>query len=98
PVRADDAVARHDDRDGIASRRGTRCARRALGAGAPRELRVRDRLPVRDARDLAPDALLERRAAGRERQIEIAALAVEVFGELAGASRERRAGGILDPA
>ncbi len=76
-------MAGDDDADGVLAvgepdRAG--CAGRPDAVG---ELPVRDRLAVRDAPELAPDAALERRAVQVQRQVELGDLAREVGGQLA---------------
>ena len=88
-VRADHAVARDQDRDGVCAVRRAGGADRRRAPDAPGELRVRDRLAVADALQLVPDALLERRAARRDRQVERPAPAGEVLGELHARGAER---------
>ena len=58
-VAADDAVAGHDDRDRVASRRRADGAQPARVLDRARQLGVRDGLTVGDRGDRLPDALLE---------------------------------------
>src|SRR4029079_3675664 len=82
PATAHDAVARHDDRPGIAPGGGAR------GPGAAGVTRTRGERGIRrgatpgHAGDFAPDRALERRAAGNERQVEARARRGEVLVEL----------------
>src|SRR4051812_12298916 len=91
-------MARHDDRERIASG-GRACRARATRrTRAPRELRVGDHLAVRNARDLAPDAPLEAGAIARQHELEPEAMAVQVFQQLPLAFGERRVPWIFRPA
>ncbi len=72
PTRADHAVARHHDADGVTAVRHTHRPRRAGPADAPRDRAVGDGRAVgdvaqRDARPSAGTACLSARAAGRTR-------------------------------
>src|SRR5437763_13215933 len=81
-VAADDAVARHDDGDGIGSVRG---ADGAHGVGMPdvaRDGAVHRGRAVRDGAQAAPHALLKGGAVDREREVEVAQLAGEVRAQL----------------
>src|SRR5439155_12907687 len=96
-VRSDDAVARNDDADRIASGRGARGARAARASAAARELAVGDGLAETDSRDRLPYVPLKRRAFGCERGLEALALAAEVFGELLFRLAQRRVARIAPP-
>src|SRR6266536_1753240 len=75
-------MAGYDDRDGIG---GVRTAHGTSGSGAPDALcqgSVADGLAEWNADELRPDPLLEIAALWIEGQIEVAALAREVLGEL----------------
>src|SRR5258708_26066632 len=73
-VRSDDAVARNDDADRVASGRGARGARAAREPGAARELGVSDGVAETDRGDRFPYGPLKRRAFGCERGLEALAL------------------------
>src|SRR5437773_9719526 len=96
-VRSDDAVARNDDADRIASGRSARGARAAWASAAARELAVGDGLAETDSRDCLPHVLLKRRAFGCERGFEALALAAEVFGEFLFRLAQRRVARIPPP-
>src|SRR4051794_40074955 len=59
-VGADHAMARHDDRNGIAAIRVAHGTGARRLADAPGEFGIADRLPERDAQQLLPDSLLKR--------------------------------------
>ena len=90
-VRADDAVAREDDRDRVRGARPTGRAWRTGVAGPCRELAVTDRLAVRDPEHLLerpqPEAASERPV---ERHRELPSRAGEVLLELVPGRRDRR--------
>src|SRR6266853_1536920 len=96
-VRSDDAVARNDDADRIASGRGARGARAARKSCAARELAVGDGLAEADRGDRLPHVLLKRRAFGSERGLEALTLAAEEFGQLASDLAQRRVARIAPP-
>jgi hypothetical protein len=88
-VRADDAVARDDDRHGRPPHRGAHGAD-DVGAAEPLgELRVRDRGAEGDLAQVRPDPLLEGRAAEVEGEVERPLLAGEVRLELRDGGRQR---------
>src|SRR5690606_29619768 len=89
-VGAHDPVARHDDADRILAGGGADGARARAAARAARELAVADGLAVAHAGDRAPDRALERRAPGRERQLEARACPGEVLRELREGVAQRR--------
>jgi hypothetical protein len=66
-VRADDAMARHDDADRIVSVREPDGARRIRRTDAPRQFAVRRRAAELDFAQRAPDGALEVRTAKRQR-------------------------------
>jgi hypothetical protein len=70
-------MARNDDRDRIGAIGASHCARGVGRSDAPREFAVRDGLAIRNVAQLAPDALMEGRAFGRERKIELSQFARE---------------------
>src|SRR6185436_9178202 len=81
-------MAGHDQCDRVG---GVRPADGAEGAGTADLLgqgRIGRGLAERDLQERRPDLLLERRALGRHRHVEAAALAREIFGELAGDGSE----------
>jgi hypothetical protein len=80
---ANDAVAGDHDWQRIAAVGETNRSRGRPLADAHCEFAVGRRLAVRNVEQCAPDALLERRAFGRQRQIELTPSAVEVLRELA---------------
>jgi len=82
-VGTDDPVARHDHGDRISRVRHTDVAREPGVAQLRGKLPVRARLPVGNALQQRPHALLERVPARRERQLEPGAFTAEVFVELA---------------
>ena len=82
-ARSDHAVAGDHDWQRVAAVGETNRTRRRPLAEAYCDLSVGRRLAVRNVEQRAPDALLERRAFGRQRQIELTPPAVEVLPELA---------------
>ena len=88
--RADDAMARHHDRDRIAAVGRSDRARLPQVAQLLREIAVRARLAVRDREQRVPNRLLERSAREVEVERKRAALAREVFVELSARSHEDR--------
>src|SRR5918994_2772204 len=88
-VRADHAVARHDDRDRVAAVGEADGADLARVAERERERAVGGRLAIRDAEQQVPDAALEGGPGGAQLELELRALAGEVLGELAGRLGER---------
>ena len=90
-VAADDAVARHDDRQWVAPVRRADRPGLAVVAEAAGLLAVADRLAVRDRRQPPPRLQLERRAERSQRQVERLTVAVEVLAELRGRRRRGRA-------
>ena len=97
-ARAQHAMARHDDRQRIGGQRRA-CGARGVGAaGARRDVAVGGRLAVRDlgrrAQDLAPEAA---RQSPVEWHVEDAAVAIEVFVQLAPGLGQRRARGAQHP-
>src|SRR4051794_38852264 len=89
-VGADDAVARHDDRDRVQRVRAADGAARRGPADPRRDLGVRRGLAVRDRANLVPHAPLELRAGEPELEVELGALAREVLLELDRGGRQRR--------
>lgn len=91
PIRADDAMARNDDRKRILVIRATY---RTHGLGLSQHLRdllVAARFTIRDALERAPHVLLEGGALQVERKIEFSPLSREIFLYLIGSFvRERR--------
>src|SRR5215831_4868480 len=83
-------MAWHDDGKRIAAVRETDRARCARLADAAREFAVAQRLAVRDRAERGPHLALEGSAFGSERQVELRALAGEVFGQLHARRCERR--------
>jgi len=80
----DDAMARGDDRNGIAAVRRAHRAHRGGIAELFGNLAVIARLAIRDLEQRSPHAALEVGAPEFERQVELAARAREIFAELAG--------------
>src|SRR6185295_17778309 len=76
-------MARHDNADRIAARCRARSARTARMPRAARELAIADGFAKSHSRDGLPYCALERRALGRERDIEAPAPASEVLRQLA---------------
>src|SRR5205809_4065930 len=85
---ADDAVAGHDDGNGVLAVGGADGAGQADVAEAARDLAVAARDAERDRAKLLPHAQLEGGAGWVQRQIERGAGAGEVFGELLPYARE----------
>ena len=90
-VRADHAVARHDDRDRVAAVGGADRAGAVRPPDLPGDLAIAARLAVRDREQRLPDVLLEVGAAHVELEVELNALAGEVLLELLDSVRERLA-------
>ena len=82
-------MAGQHDRQRIASVRRANRTGAAGVADALRQLRIADGRAERDAREFVPDLQLELGALRRQRQVEVAAAAGEVFGQL-------RLGGLQD--
>jgi hypothetical protein len=80
--RADEPVARDHDRQRIAGVRAAHGPRAVGQTEAQRLLTVRARLAVRNLCERKPRAPLKLRPAGIEREVECAALAGEVLGQL----------------
>src|SRR6266567_1306263 len=87
-VLADDTVAGHDHAQRIAPDGGADFLGQYLAAQFRGEVAVADRLPVSDAADQVPDAMLEFVTAGIQRQLEALPGAGEVLGELAPGLRQ----------
>src|SRR5690606_1501745 len=87
-VRADDAMAGNDHRDGVAAIRKTDGAHGVGIAESPRDLAVAHRAAIGNLAQRIPHALLEGRAFGCQRQVELAPLAAEIFLQLANHLRE----------
>src|SRR5688500_4824725 len=68
-VRADDAVAGHDDADRVLAVGESGGADRSRFADSPRQLGVTDGFAALDLAQRLPDALLEGRTAGLHRQL-----------------------------
>src|SRR5205085_8831844 len=81
-VRANHAMTGNDDGQRIAAVGETDRSRRRWLTNLRRERAVRDRPAVGNVEQRAPDSLLKGRPVGRERQVEHATLAFEVFLEL----------------
>jgi hypothetical protein len=95
-VRADHAVTRRDDRNRIASVRGADRAHRAGIADVPRHLRVAAGFSIGNREQRRPGPFLEIGAAEIEGQFECAAMAREVFAELARGLEQDRMFGSFD--
>src|SRR5215510_9070781 len=65
-VRADHAMARDDDCDAVVAVGAPHGTRRAGSSNARRDLMVRNGVAERNSQELAPDALLERRASNHK--------------------------------
>ena len=78
-VAADDAVAGEDDRDGVGAVGIGHCPDGPGGSDGGGQLSVGGGLPVGDAGELLPDALLEVGAGQQEGDVEVPALSTEVF-------------------
>src|SRR5690606_39127075 len=89
-VAADDAVAWHDHRDGVAADGAADRAHAARRTGATRHLGVAQRPAVRDLHQLRPHAALERRSVEYDRQLERGTLAVRVLSDLPSGRHEHR--------
>ena len=88
-VRADDAVAGHDERYGVAAHRAAHGPGRAAGQAQARgDLAVGRGLPAGDLRKLGPDRPFKRRAPQVQRRLEIRVAAGEVGIQPAGGLRQ----------
>ncbi len=81
-IGGDDAVAGNHDGNGVPPVRGPDRPRRPRAADPPGELRVAHGLAERNRPQALPDQVLKRRAGHRERQLEIAKLALEIGSQL----------------
>src|SRR5690606_6273877 len=99
-VGADHAVAGQDDRQRVAAVGGADRAHRCGAADAQRKLRIADGAAIGDIPQRQPYLALERRALRRQRQLEAAALAIEVFLQLVARLAQQRmvAGHPAEPA
>jgi hypothetical protein len=89
-VRADHAMARNDDWNGIRSIGQANCAAGIRVTDALCELTVRNRLPIRNETEFSPHFLLKRSALGRKRQVEMLKLSPKIGAELANRFSETR--------
>ena len=79
PARADDSMARNDDRNRIGAIGSTDRPRGAGQSDPPSDLSLGDEFAERDGQQRIPHLLLERSASGSERKLEHASFSVEVF-------------------
>jgi hypothetical protein len=96
-VGTDHPMTGNDDSDRIAAIREADGPRSVGIVQALGELSVAARLTERNFCQFAPDALLKLGAIHAQRQIEFAALAGEIFFQLARSGWQRVDGGILNP-
>lgn len=97
-VRADHAVTGHDDGEGVAPVRQAHRPRRIGLPQLPGQCAVGDRRAVGDGAQGVPDARLERRPYGGQRQVEGGPRAAEVFAELPAGLGEGCRGVVPHPA